>query len=83
MSTVIFLGWSYLSQPNELRLSYLTAMDVWRGINFVFVLLAAYESVFITHMIKMNTTKVKRTHPDENEKYKMIPCKDCPQKVKK
>lgn len=83
MATVIFLGWYFISQPHELLVPYLTALDVWRGINFIFVLLAACESIFISHMIKSNTPRIKRTHPDENEKYKMLPCKNCPHKVLK
>lgn len=82
LCTVIFLGWHYLVQSNELMVSYITALDLWRGINFIFVFTAAMESIIITHMIKTNRNKIKRTHPDDSEKYKMLPCPNCPEKVR-
>ena len=81
ISTVIFLGWYYITVPNELHVPYLTALDAWRSINFAFVTFAALESILISYMIKTNSPKVKRTHPDDNEKFKMLTCDNCPLKV--
>lgn len=81
LTSLTFLGWHYLAQPNDLVVSYFTYLDFWRGINFIFVLSAATESIFITYMIKMNANKIIRNHPDDSEKFKMLQCKDCPYKV--
>ncbi len=80
-STILFLGWHYLAQPNQLTVSYYVLLDFWRGVNLAFVLLAASESILVTYMIKTNKNKIKRTHPDDNEKLKMFPDNNCPEKV--
>lgn len=81
LSSIIFLGWHYLAQPNDLVVSHYTYLDYWRGVNFIFVLGAAAESIFIAYMIKMNTNKIVRNHPYDSEKFKMLQCKDCPERV--
>lgn len=81
LCSILFLGWHYLAQPNDLVISHFTYLDYWRGISFLFVLGAAAQSIFITYMIKMNKNKIVRTHPDDSEKFQMLQCKDCPYKV--
>lgn len=73
ISTVIFLGWYYTVQNIDLLISYNTALDSWNAANFIFVLLVALESIFITFMIKTNTNAIKRIHPDDSDEFKMLP----------
>lgn len=58
LSTVIFIGWHFLLQPNPLQVSYSTRLELWRGVNFVFVVLAALETILVMHMSKAHATKV-------------------------
>ena len=73
MSTVIFLAWYYTIQNTGLMNSYNTAVDIWNAANFIFVFLVALESTLIVFMIKTNSNLILRTHPDDNDEFKMLP----------
>ncbi|XP_065213856.1 glutamate-gated chloride channel-like [Planococcus citri] len=73
MSTVMYLAWYYTVQDPDLSISYNTALHTWNAANFIFVILAALESLMIVFMIKTNKNAIKRIHPDDNDEFKMIP----------
>lgn len=70
--TTIFLSWHLVVKPNEVIVSYITLLDFWRVINLLFVFVAAFESVFITYIIKTNRNCIKRTCKEDNEKFQML-----------
>ena len=59
LSTILLLSWFYLSRTDQLTISYMTYLDMWRAINYLFVFLAAVESFYVINTLKYVNTKVR------------------------